>query len=205
MAIQAPFHVKGVRFPGQRHLVQWSMTRRASDAVIDVDAVVEENEIRSSIDPVPGQPNVIGKAVPDRRQHRRLPPNLRMASHARFRGRHTGKSGFFNVNVTVPAIQPKAIDVVLVAERHRLFQWYHVTRGPRRPINRIGNPNARPNRKNDHRKTDTHNGVCPRSKNLRHNRLRSPGKRLSCHCATENLSIIGKRRRKIEKMHVIGT
>ena len=91
-----------------------------------------------------------------------------MTGHARFGGGQAGKRRFFDVRVTVTAVQPKPENMMFVAEGDRLFQRYHFKRGPRRPINRVRNPNARANQKRHRRKTRTRDGVGPRTKNLRH-------------------------------------
>jgi hypothetical protein len=151
----------------------------ATDTVVYMDAVIEKNEIGRPIDPVPGQLNIIRKTFPDRRQHGRLFPYLGMACHAGFGGRQTGEGRCLDAAVTVTAIEPESENVVFVAEGDRLFQRYHFERGPRRPINRVGNPHARANEKHDRRKTGTRDGVGPRTKNLRH---------ISC-CASSKLEL----------------
>ena len=55
MAFETPFHVKCVRLPCERHLIELAMTRRAADALADVDAVVKKNKIRRVIDAIPAQ------------------------------------------------------------------------------------------------------------------------------------------------------
>lgn len=55
MAIDAPTHVKRVLLPGDRHLIDGAMAGGAADAFRHVDAVVEENEVRSLIDAFPVQ------------------------------------------------------------------------------------------------------------------------------------------------------
>ena len=82
MAIEAPLHVERVRFPGKRHLIQLPVARGAADAMAHVDAVIEEDKIRRLIHPIPAQWLIVGQAVADRREHRGIFPDLRMAGHA---------------------------------------------------------------------------------------------------------------------------
>ena len=53
MAVETPFHIQRVRLPGERHLIQLTVTRCAADAVVDMNAVVEKNKIRRVVDAIP--------------------------------------------------------------------------------------------------------------------------------------------------------
>src|ERR1043165_430908 len=55
VAIDAPAHVERVGFPGQRHLIDSPVTGRTSNSFLNVNAVVEKDEIRQLIDPLPMQ------------------------------------------------------------------------------------------------------------------------------------------------------
>lgn len=46
MTFQAPFHVERVFLPRERHLVHAPMTSGTADPFADMNAVIEENEIR---------------------------------------------------------------------------------------------------------------------------------------------------------------
>lgn len=91
MTFETPLHVKRVRFPRERHLIQLSVARGAADAVIDVNAVVEKNEIRRVVHAIPMQRFILRQAFADGREHRRIFPDLRMAGHAGFGRRHSGE------------------------------------------------------------------------------------------------------------------
>ena len=148
VAIETPFHVKRMRFPRQRHLIQLAVTRRAADAVVDVNAVVEENEVRRVIDALPFQAPIIRHAFTDWCEHRRVLPDLRMAGHACFRRRHSGEGGLFHGRVAKAAIESKSINVVFVAEWNGLWNRCHLTSRPRGPINGVQNQTARARQKN---------------------------------------------------------
>ena len=53
MAFEAPLHVKRVRLPGERHLIQLSMARRTADAMIYVNTVIKKYEIRRVRNAIP--------------------------------------------------------------------------------------------------------------------------------------------------------
>ena len=153
VAIQAPLHVKRVRFPCERHLIEIPMAGGAADAFGDVDAVIKENKIRGAIDAVPAQARVCGKALPDGGQHGRVFPDLRMTGHTRLCWRHAGKGGFFDIRMAIAAVQPKAPDVVFVAEGNRLRNGIHLPRHPWRPINGINHPHGPANEQHNGCKT----------------------------------------------------
>src|SRR5688500_13913653 len=55
MAIEAPLHLKRVLLPSQGHLVDGTMTGNAADALVDVNAVVEIDEVADIVDTNPLQ------------------------------------------------------------------------------------------------------------------------------------------------------
>ena len=170
MAIETPFHIQRVGFPRERHLVQLPVARDAADAMIDVDAVVEKNEVGGLIDPVPAQRLVAGKAVPDRSEDGSIFPDLRMAGHARFGGGHAGEGRFFDGRMTEAAIEAQAEDMMFMAEGHRLGERSHFPSCPRRPINGVQEPAASGNQKPDAENACSRNCIGAPAENLRHNR-----------------------------------
>ena len=46
MAFETPLHVKRLRFPSDRHLVNSTVTSRAANTLIDVNAMVKVGKIR---------------------------------------------------------------------------------------------------------------------------------------------------------------
>ena len=85
-----------------------------------VDAVVEVDVIRQSVDAGPAQRLALGEALPHRRQDLRVGPDLRMAGHAGMGGRNAGVLRDLDRRMAVTAIEAEAADVVLMAKRHRL-------------------------------------------------------------------------------------
>src|SRR6185437_5473722 len=137
VALQAPAHVKRVRLPCDRHLIHRTVATRAADAFLDMDAVVEENEVRQVIDAFPVNGNARGEALAHRRQYRRVFPNLRVTGHAGFSGWQSGERGFFHGRVAVTAVEPEAADVMFVAEWRRLRERHVDFGGVGRPVNRV--------------------------------------------------------------------
>ncbi len=147
MAVEAPFHVKRVRLPGQRHSVELAVARRATDAVADVNAVVEKNKIRRVVDAIPAERFIFREAVADGRKHGSVFPDLRMTRHAGFGRRHPGERGFFDGRVAETAVNAESENMMLVAERNRLFERNHFACRIGRPINGVQNPAASANQK----------------------------------------------------------
>src|SRR5439155_13286569 len=72
------------------------------------------------VDPLPAQRLIGPIACTHRLEHVGAYPHLRMAVHARFRGRDTGKRGMLHKGMAVSAVDAEDADMVLMAERHGL-------------------------------------------------------------------------------------
>jgi len=129
MAVQTPFHVEIMGLPSQWHAVQLPVARRAPDPLVDMYAVIEKHEVGRVGHPVPTQRNARRQALTNRRQHGRIFPDLRMTCHADLGCRHPGKRRFFHRGMTKSAINPDSINMMFVAEGHRLFQGIRFTGG----------------------------------------------------------------------------
>lgn len=53
MTVQAPLHVERLGAPDKRHLIDRSVAGRATNPLGNVNAVIEIDEVRQIIDPVP--------------------------------------------------------------------------------------------------------------------------------------------------------
>jgi hypothetical protein len=168
MTFQAPFHVERVGLPGERHLIELPVARRATDAVIHMDAVVEKNKIRRGIDARPAQWLLRGETFANGREQWRVLPDLRMAGHADFRRGNSGKRGFLDGCMAESAIEAESGDVMLVAEGDRLFERDVLARRPRRPVNRVQNSAAAGDQKNPGDNAAAGNGIGAPPENLRH-------------------------------------
>ena len=140
MALQAPLHVERLGAPGERHLVELAVAGRTADAVPDMDAVVEVDEIGQVVDPIPSQRLVRRQALADRPEQGCFGPDLRVTGHANLRAGDAGKGGFLDRAVAVTAIDPIVADVMFVAERHRLLERDLYVGRIGRPENRRGRP-----------------------------------------------------------------
>src|SRR5687767_4173898 len=141
MAVDAPLHLQGVFLQGQRHLIDPAMTGLASHALFHVDAVIEIDKVGQVVDADPAQRPVLAKAGANRLENWRLRPDLRVAVHAGLRRRYPGKRGGFDRRVAVPAVNAIVLDVMAVAELHRLLD---VLVGAR-DVRRAGDENCRKN------------------------------------------------------------
>lgn len=121
MTFQAPLHVEGVRFPDKGHLVDLPVTGRTSDSPAHMDTVVEVDEIRKIVDPIPVQRHTARIALSYRFQHRAIGPDLRVACHAGLCRRHAREATFLDAGMAVATIQSQALDVMLVAEWNGLL------------------------------------------------------------------------------------
>jgi hypothetical protein len=124
MAVQTPLHLQRRVVVHQRHAVDRPMTGIAADALGDVNAVIEIDEIRQVVHARPYQRLPGAEAFPDGFQHRRFGPDLRMTIHARLGRRNAGKPRDFDRGVAVTAIDAQPCDMVLVTERNRLWTGY---------------------------------------------------------------------------------
>ena len=135
MAFETPLHVKRLRFPSDRHLVNSTVTSRAADAFGDVDAVIEIGEVGQIVDTIPFQGRIGCQAGTYGPEQRRFHPQLRVTSHARLGRGNSGERGRFNGSVTIAAINSQPGNVVLVTEGHRLIKRHVDVSCIRRPPN----------------------------------------------------------------------
>src|SRR4029077_4434150 len=121
VAIKTPGHLQSVGGPGERHLRDLSVAGGAADSLVHVDAVVETDEVGQRVHARPGERLIVAVAGPHRFEHGAIDPDLRMAGHAGGGGRQPGERGLLDRRVAVAAIEPELADVMLVAERYRLW------------------------------------------------------------------------------------
>ena len=121
VAVETPLHLERVLLPGERHSIHSAVARLTSDALINVNAVIEINEIRQIVHPGPPDRIPRTEAGPYRLERRTRVPDLRMAIHASLGRRNVGEPRGLDRGVTIPAVDSEAADMVSMAERHRLF------------------------------------------------------------------------------------
>src|SRR5258708_36266248 len=92
----------------------------AADALVHVNAVIEENEVGKLIHPRPVQGLTGAVAGADWFEQLSVSPDLRMAVHAGLGGRNAGEARGLDRGMAVTAVDAEAGDMMLVAERDRL-------------------------------------------------------------------------------------
>src|SRR5579863_7201459 len=120
VTLQTPLHLQRRIVEHQRHAIDRSVARVATDSLINVNAVVKVDEVRKIVHSRPHQGFSTPVTLADRLQHGRTRPNLAVTIHAGCGGRDAGKARSLNRSMTVTAIDAEARHMVLVAERHRL-------------------------------------------------------------------------------------
>ena len=120
MTAQAPLHLEGRVLIHQRHLVDGTVTCVAADALVDVNAVIKEDEVGELIDASPLQRFAGTIAGANRLKQLGIGPDLRVAIHAGLRRRNTGEARVFHRGVTIAAVNAESSHVMLMTERHRL-------------------------------------------------------------------------------------
>ena len=168
MAVQAPLHQQGVGLEYQRHLVDLPMARRAADALIDMNAVIEVDEIGEPVDFHPLDGFVAAIAFADRLEVRRIIEQHRMAIHARFRLRNAGHGGSFDAGVAIAAVNAIVADVMFVAELHRLLTGDVLPRHIGRTRNCEHSHERNSDQKKGRKNTESRDEICTAMKNLGH-------------------------------------
>jgi hypothetical protein len=144
------------------------MAGRTADPLLDVNAVIEENEIGQLIDTRPLDRLLRRQALPHRRENRRILPYLRMTGHAGFGRRQSGKRGFLDRGMAITAVEAETRDVMLMTERDRLRQRHVLLGGIRRTINGINDTPKSEEPEEYSQQRHASDAVAAFSKNLRH-------------------------------------
>src|SRR5579863_582605 len=137
MAIEAPGHVQGSFAIRQRHARDRAMAGGTSDALPDMDAVIEIHELRQRIHAHPRNRNVVSIAGANRLEHLGVCPDLRMAGHTGLGRRKTSKRRLFDGRMAVAAVDAELAHVMPVAEWDRLLNRKTPVAIPARQLNLI--------------------------------------------------------------------
>ena len=97
------------------------MTCFTTDALMDMNAVIEVHEVRNVVHAHPEKRMILAKTCANRLQRGTGRPDLFMAGHAYFRWRHSGKCSALHGRVAIAAVDSKTRDVVFMTEGNRLF------------------------------------------------------------------------------------
>src|SRR5262249_24925476 len=168
MAVDAPFHLQRLLAPHQRHPIDLAVAGRAADALRNVDAVVEVDEVGQIVDARPLQRASRPEALPHGLEVRTVREDLRVAVHAGPGRRDPCKRRVLHRGVAVPAVDAVAGDVALVAELNRLLARDLRLREPRRAIDLIEEVEKGRDEENGAEDADPSNRVRGAVKDLRH-------------------------------------
>src|SRR5262249_20760329 len=145
--------------PHERHAVDLSVARRAADAFVYVDAVVEVDEVRQIMDTRPLNRPSRAEALAHRLEKRAVREDLRVAVHAGLGRRNAGERRVLDRRVAVAAVDAVARDVALVAELDRLLARDARFGYPGRPVDFRGEPEEAGDEENRTEDADPSNRV----------------------------------------------
>jgi hypothetical protein len=91
VAVEAPAHRERLRLPGERHSIHSAVTLHAPHPFGDMCPVVEVDEFRQVMHPLPTERFVVFPAFADRRKGLGPDPDLLVAVHTRLGRRHSRK------------------------------------------------------------------------------------------------------------------
>lgn len=121
MAFNAPLHVESIDLINERHLVNTAVAGGAANAFADMNAVIEIHKIGKVVNASPLERFPRAIALANRREHLRVRPKLRVATHACLSRGNPGEIGGFNRGVAIAAVDPVVDHMVFVAKRNTLI------------------------------------------------------------------------------------
>lgn len=168
MTLEAPLHIQRCNLISERHQIDPAVTRRTTNALVHVNAVIEVNKVGQVVDARPAYRLTGPPALANGFQVRAIRPDLRVAVHARPGRRNSRKCGLLNTRVTVAAIDPGVSDMMFVAELNRLLTRKEGLSVVGRPVEFQQQPKDYPDKK--YRAVDREFGyvVSAATKNLAH-------------------------------------
>jgi len=168
MAIEAPLHQQRVGLEYQRHLIDLPVAGRATNALVDMNAVIEVDEISQAVNFDPLDGFVAAIAFANGLEVGSVVEQHRMAVHAGFCRRNAGHGGSFHTGMTVAAVNAVVADVMFVAELHRLLTGNVLPRHIGRPRHREHGHERDSDQKNRRKHTESCDEICTAMKNLGH-------------------------------------
>jgi hypothetical protein len=170
MAFETPFHLQCLGLINHRHLIDATMTGRAADALVHMNAVIEIDVVGQIVHPRPLERRAVLETGAHRLEIRAVRPDLFVTVHAHSRRGNARRSGRLNGSVTIPAIDAIVADMMFMAELNRLLNFNRLTRVPGGTADRSGNPKG--GQQNEDRAEDRGPRKCIRTvvKNLWHRR-----------------------------------
>ena len=120
MAFQTPGHAVGFGMINHWHPIDFAMTAKTADAAIHVGGVIVEDIIGRAMDLHPLNRFATLPTVTHWLELRIILLHLRVAVHARLRGRQIRVGRHFDKTVAIAAIHPQLSHVNVMRKRHRL-------------------------------------------------------------------------------------
>src|SRR5258708_7721546 len=140
----------------------------AADALVHVNAVIEENEVGKLIHPRPVQGLTGAVAGADWFEQLSVSPDLRMAVNAGLGGRNAGEARGLDRGMAVTAVDAESGDMMLVAERDRLRLAHSGVGDVRRALDLHRDPTERGNHEDRAKNRGPGQSIRTAMKNLRH-------------------------------------
>jgi len=128
VTFQTPFHLQSILLKDRGHVIDLAMTRRTSDALRHVYAVIKIGEFRKVVHAFPFDRFVVTKTRPDRFKIWTVRPDLAVAVHTRLCRRHSGGRGRLDRRMAVSAVYTVVADVMFMAELNGLLP-FHIPTG----------------------------------------------------------------------------
>src|SRR6476660_621602 len=104
MTVETPAHRQRCDLIDACHPINAAMAGFAADALVHVNGVVEEHEVRQVRDTLPGDRPAITAALPDELENRAVIPDLTVAVQAQLGGRYPRMRRVLRVTVAIQAI-----------------------------------------------------------------------------------------------------
>jgi hypothetical protein len=121
VAIKTPSHRQRFALCHQWHVTHITVTRRATDAFCDVNAVIEENVVGERVHSIPMQRLLALCAQNHWPQHFRVSENLRMTRHAGLRRWHSRECRSLDGHMAVAAVDPQFTGMMPMTEENGLI------------------------------------------------------------------------------------
>lgn len=191
MTLQAPLHLQRRSLRHHRHLIDAAVARRAADAFIHVNRVIEISKVGQVVNSNPLERLSAFETRTHRLEIRAVGPNLFVTIHADRRRGHACRGGRLDGSVTIAAINAVITGMMFVTELNWLLALDVRARVPSRAIDFVRDKQCRYQKKERPVDRGPRQIVCAVTENLWHRR------RIIGSVYTADLSaIIASRRNK---------
>ena len=168
VAVQAPLHSQWRSLEHQRHLVNRTVASRATNAFIDVNAVIEIDVVRQAMHAHPLNGLIGAITFANWLEISDVIEEHGMAIHAGLRGRDASESGGLDAGVTVTTIDAVVAHVMLVAELNGLIAAHPLIGDVGRSGNNQYRRESKTGEDRGSEQTKPRDKICTSMKNLGH-------------------------------------